>query len=343
MELIEGAIRMKCFPGAVAAVGRCEGIYRMGCYGNRCIYPDVLPMNIETRFDMASLTKIMATDTLFMVFMEKGLISVYDRVADYLKCFNGCGKDEVTMFNLLTHTAGFIPFTDLYNKCSDYEDAIKYICSTDLQYKPGSKVVYSDFSFILLGYILEKIGGDRLGKLCKKYIFDPLGMTHTSFNPAGENIAATEIDNKTGKPLIGTVHDENARFFGGISGHAGLFSNIKDAAKFANMFINGGRVGDVSFLSPVTVDAMTRNYTRDLGESRGLGWCIKGDKISSSGDIINPSAFGHTGFTGTSMWIDRINDIYIILLTNRVHPTRENAGILRFRRLFHNAVLASIE
>jgi CubicO group peptidase (beta-lactamase class C family) len=216
---------------------------------------------------------------------------------------------------------------------------IKYICESELEYKPGTRVIYSDFSYIILACILEKIGNERLDKLSRKYVFEPLGMDHTCFNPKGENIAATEFDPVTSKPLIGVVHDENARFLDGISGHAGLFSNIEDVSKLANMLINRGK----RFMSSPTFEAMIRNYTKGLDENRGIGWCIKGNELSSGGDIISPNAFGHTGFTGTSLWIDIENNIYAALLTNRVHPTRENMNIIRFRRLFHNMVLSAVE
>ncbi|OPJ60781.1 serine hydrolase domain-containing protein [Clostridium oryzae] len=337
-SMVDNAISKGYFPGAQVAVGRKNGVLRTDSLGSRCLYPNKLPMTKDTVFDLASLTKVVATNTLFMLFMEKGLISVYDKVDYYLKDFKGKYKESITIFNLLTHTAGFVPFKALYKLCRNYEDAVKYICGVELEYEPETKCIYSDFSFILLGYILEKIGGSRLDVLCDKYIFRPLEMHNTGYNPKGDNIAATEMDAESGKPFIGVCHDENGRFFDGISGHAGLFSNVSDLCKFADMLINKGR----NFISPLGFAAMTRNHTASLGEDRGYGWCVKGDRNSSGGDIISIGSFGHTGFTGTSMWIDVENDIYTILLTNRVHPTRENNNIIRFRRLFGNSVLSSL-
>lgn len=344
-KMVEEGVSKGYFPGCAAAVGNKEGVYRVMHYGNRCIYPEKKPLLRDTLFDLASLTKVTATNTLFMIFLDKGLVSVHDRVSDYIDDFKNEGRENITLFNLLTHTAGFPAFAPLYRLCRDYEDAIKYICRTELQYKPGTRVLYSDFSFILLGYILEKIGGERLDKLCKKYVFDPLGMKNTGFNPTSENIAATEIDSITGNPIIGICHDENGRFFEGISGHAGLFSNIDDMVRFADMLINKGRADKRVFISSAAFEAMVRNHTLNFDEYRGLGWCIKGpgDKVSSGGDLMSSSAFGHTGFTGTSMWVDVEKDIYVILLTNRIHPERENTSILRFRRVFHNAVMAALE
>ena len=343
LKFIEQGIEKEDFPGAAVVIGNKSEILRKRHFGNRCIYPEVIPMESDTLFDLASLTKVTATTTLFMVFMELGLVSLYDKVKEFLPDFTGQDKDEITLFNLLTHTAGFPPYKPLYKLCKDHDNAIKYIINLDLEYKPGTKVVYSDFSYIILGLILEMIGGDKLDKLCNKYVFKPLGMKNTCFNPITKNVAATEIKPEINMPLIGVVHDGNARFLGGVAGHAGLFSNIEDMAIFANMLINKGKAGKNSFLSPTTVSSMIRNYTSNLNEYRGLGWCVKGDKLSSGGDIISPSAFGHTGFTGTSIWVDMENNIYIVLLTNRVHPTRDNVNIIRFRRLFHNLVLSSIE
>ena len=338
-SLVKDAISKKYFPGAQVAVGSKDGMIKMECFGNRCIYPETLSLNKETLFDLASLTKVIATNTLFILFLEKGMISVYDKVDYYLNKFKGKYKEDITIFNLLTHTAGFVPCKPLYRLCNGYEDSIDYICKEELLYKPGTKCLYSDFSYILLGFILEKIGGHRLDVLSRKYIFEPLEMNNTVFNPKASNIAATEVDNETGKPFIGICHDENGRFFNGISGHAGLFSNITDLCKFSDMLINQGN----GFISNAGFLAMTSNHTYGLDENRGYGWCVKGDKnASGAGDIISQDAFGHTGFTGTSLWIDIKNDIYIILLTNRVHPTRDNLNIIRFRRLFSNAILSSV-
>lgn len=339
VNLIDDAIRNNFFPGAQLVIGHKNGIYVSESFGNKCIYPKILPLDKNTLFDMASLTKVMATTIVFIKFLEKGLISLYDKANYFLDDFKGRDKEDITILNLVTHTAGLAPFKPLYILCKGYKDSIKYICSSDLEYKPGTKVLYSDFSYIILAYILEKIGNERLDKLSKKYVFEPLGMDNTCFNPKGDNIAATEIDPNTNKPLVGIVHDENARFLGGIAGHAGLFSNMEDVSKFANMLINRGK----EFMSSPSFEAMVRNYTRGLDENRGIGWCIKGNELSSGGDLISPSAFGHTGFTGTSLWVDVENDVYVGLLTNRVHPCRDNLSIIRFRRVLHNVVLGAVE
>lgn len=342
-ELIEYGISKNYFPGAAAAVGHKSGIYKIEHYGNRCLIPNKLPMERDTLFDMASLTKVIATNTLFMIFLEKGLISLFDKVNQYVEYFMDEKKVDITLFNLLTHTAGLPAFGPLYRLCRDFEDAVKFISKEKLVYMPGSRVVYSDYGFILLKYILERVGQDSFDNLCRKYIFEPLDMKNTCFNPKSNNVAATEVELESGKTLMGVCHDENGRFFNGISGHAGLFSNIEDMTKFTSMLINKGNYKNKKLISKAAFMTMIQNYTEGFEENRALGWCVKGRTISSGGDIISPSAFGHTGFTGTSIWTDIENDIYIVLLTNRVHPTRENNNIIRFRRIFHNAVMAAVE
>lgn len=342
-ELIEYGISKNYFPGAAAAVGHKKGISKIEHYGNRCLIPNKLPIERDTLFDMASLTKVIATNTLFMIFLEKGLISLFDKVSQYVEYFKDEKKADITLFNLLTHTAGLPAFGPLYRLCRDFEDAVKFISKEKLVYMPGSRVVYSDYGFILLKYILESVGQDSFDNLCRKYIFEPLDMKNTCFNPKSSNVAATEIELESGKTLMGVCHDENGRFFNGISGHAGLFSNIEDMTKFASMLINKGNYKNRKLISRAAFMTMIQNYTEGFEENRALGWCVKGRTISSGGDIISPKAFGHTGFTGTSIWTDIENDIYIVLLTNRVHPTRENNNIIRFRRIFHNAVMAAVE
>ena len=277
-----------------------------------------------------------------MLLMQQGKLSIYDLVSDYLDDFKY--DEELRVINLLTHTSGFEPFSALYDNCSDYGEVIKYIAGTKRVFKIGEKVLYSDYNYILMKAIIEKITGESMDISCKKYLFEPLNMRDTCFNPAySDNIASTEFAKASGKYLKGIVHDENARYFGGISGHAGLFSTLEDLSKYCSMYLNDGRLSDGSvLLNRCTIECMIHNYTENLGEGRGLGFCVKDYGKCSGGDLLSTQAFGHTGFTGTSLWIDKKFGIYIILLTNRVHPYRSNNAIIRFRRIFHNAVVASI-
>ena len=348
--LLPIAVKSGVFPGAAAAVGCSSGLYRTGFIGSRCLEPEHFPVLTDTLYDLASLTKVVATTTLLMLFMEEGKISALDKVSCYIKGFSGGNKEFATITNLLTHTSGLTDHVRLDLLCRDYEDAIRYLTETSLVHNPGETVVYSCLGYILLGHILEKVGGDRLDVLCKKYIFEPLGMYNTCFNPSSSNVASTEYEQNGGRILAGRCHDENARFLRGVSGNAGLFSNIGDLAIFALMLANKGLHQGKPFLSNASIAAMTRNHTPHLNQDRGFGWCIRGDRLNgidgwttSAGDLMHPGAFGHTGFTGTSIWIDPENDLFTILLTNRVHPSRDNTALIHFRPLFHNAVMAGLD
>lgn len=335
-KLLDNGVEQGVFPGAVALVGNKDKIIFKHACGYRQLYPHKKFTNMDTMFDLASLTKVVATTPLVMKLVELGEISLYDEVGYYLpqfKCF-----EDLRIINLLTHTSGFKEFFSLYKLCKGLEDSLDFISKSKLQCNVGEKVIYSDNNFIILRSVIEKVLGESFEDSCYKYIFKPLNMTHTCFNPKDEeNIAATELDNGTGIYLKGVVHDENARFFNGVSGHAGLFSTAYDLSHYCSSYLDGNKV----FLSENSINAITYNYTKSLGDSRGLGFCIKcyGEN-SSGGELISQGAFGHTGFTGTSIWIDKALGIYIILLTNRVHPSRDNTKIIRFRRVFHNSVIS---
>lgn len=341
-KLIDDGVQKKVFPGAVACIGNKNGIIYKKISGYRSLYPKKEKMEIDTLFDMASLTKIVAVTPLVMILLEQGKISLYDLVSDYLEDFKE--DKETRIIHLLTHTSGFEPFSNLYNNCKDFDDAIKYIANTNKVFGVSQKVLYSDYNYILMKAIIEKITGEPMEVSCYKYLFKPIGMKDTGFNPKyKENIASTEFDSLSGTYLKGIVHDENARFFGGVSGHAGLFSTLDDLSKYCRMYLNDGIMENSErLLNKKTMEIMIHNYTFNLGESRGLGFCIKDYENSSGGELISKGAFGHTGFTGTSLWIDKELEVYIILLTNRVHPDRSNNEIIRFRRLFHNAVIAAL-
>lgn len=339
-SLIDKGIENGVFSCAAAAVGDINGTVKIKIAGNKRIVPYKEPLQRDSLFDLASLTKVVATNTLLMRMLEMGLISMHDKICEYLPDFNSDGKEYITIFNLVTHTSGLPAYVPFYKICSDFESSIKYICEEVKLNKVGV-VEYSDLNFILLGKIIEIVLGGRLDKLSKEYIFNPLNMLHTSYNPKIGDFVPTEKYKDSDDIICGVCHDENARFFGGISGHAGLFSTIDDMIKFAEMLLNKGKVNGEVFLSYPTYVRMIKDYTKGNSESRGLGWCIKGN-TSAGGDLFSEEAFGHTGFTGTSLWVDPFYGVYIILLTNRVHPTRNNIKILRFRRIFHNAVMASL-
>ena len=345
-RLIRRAISKKAFPGAVFLVARRGAIVAYEAHGEAVSVPPEIsrPMKLDTVFDLGSITKPVATATSLMILLERGKVRLNDPVSRYLPEYVEERKDEITLYNLLTHTSGLPAWRPLYKKCKSRWDFLKELCRMKLEYPPGSKVVYSCLGFILLTFIIERIAGESLASFSRDEIFKPLGMKDTLFNPPGEmrdRIAATEKCSWRRRILIGEVHDENAFGMGGVSGNAGLFSTAIDLAIFAQTFLNMGEYGQNRILSPLTVKLMTRNHTPELNEPRGLGWALKSNG-SSAGDLLSPFTFGHTGFPGCSLWIDPEEDLIVILLTNRVHPTRENDAILRIRPLFHNIIASSI-
>jgi len=345
--LIKLAISEKAFPGATFLVARKGMIVDHEAHGDAVSDPPSMsrPMEINTIFDMGSITKPVATATSFLILLERGKVLLSDPVDLYLPEYTGEKKGETTLYNLLTHTSGLPAWKPLYERCSCREEFLEEICQSKLEYSPGERVVYSCLGFILLTFILEKITGDGLDSFARREIFLPLGMKDTIFNPPESlrhRIAATERCKWRGRMLIGEVHDENAFGMGGVSGNAGLFSTALDLAIFAQTLLNMGEYGGTRVLSPLAVKLMTENHTAGLNEPRGIGWALKSKRGSSAGDLLSDSTFGHTGFPGDSLWIDPMNELIIVLLTNRVHPTRENDAILRFRSPFHNIIASSI-
>lgn len=343
-ELVSRLVSGGCFPGAVLLVARRGRIAFFEAFGHAQLYPEPRPMALDTVFDLASLTKVVATTPVILRLVERGELSLDDPVSLFFPAFGEGAKKGVRIWHLLTHTSGLPAHLPLYSLVSRGEDVYGYISRLSLEYEPGTRVVYSDLGFILLGRIAELATGEPLDRLARELVFEPLGMRETCFNPPPElreRAAATEYCRLRGRVLRGEVHDENAWFMGGVAGHAGLFSTAADLAVYAQMWLNGGSYGGVRVLSPATVELATRNHTQGLNECRGLGWALN-CRPCSCGDLMSPRAYGHTGFTGTSLWIDPDRELFVVLLTNRVHPTRENQCLLRARRLIHNTILASL-
>ncbi|RLG50842.1 MAG: hypothetical protein DRO00_08110 [Thermoproteota archaeon] len=341
-ELTMKWINKRAFPGAVYLIARKGVIVAHEAFGHAVKTPFTREMTKETIFDMASLTKVMATATSIMTLVERGALTLKEKVVDYFPEAKWRYK-EVTLWHLITHTSGLPPFKPVHKL--GREGIIKAILDSEQLCEPGKRVIYSDLGYILLGEIVKEVSGKPLDVYSRENIFLPLGMEDTMFNPPEhlkERIAATELCKWRGRVLIGEVHDERAYALGGVAGHAGLFSKALDAAIFAQMFLNLGKYDHVRVLSPLTVKKMTKNHTKGLGARRGLGWLINSRGVASSGDLLSTKAYGHTGFTGTSVWVDPKLKLLVVLLTNRVHPTRENEMILRFRPLFHNAVAGAI-
>ena len=321
--VVQEAVAKGQIPGAVLLVGHAGKVVFTKAYGSRSLVPTREPMTEDTIFDLASLTKVVATTPSVMKLFEQGRIRLDDPVTDYLPAFQG-GHSDITIRNLLTHFSGLRPDLDLKPEWSGYETGIEKALSDPPAGPPGVKFVYSDINFILLGEIVHKLSGKTLDEFAAETVFEPLGMKETGFRPAASlrpRIAPTEIDPATGKPLRGVVHDPTSRFMGGVAGHAGLFSTAADLARYAQMMLDEGKAEGQQLFSPLTIRKFTSPQTPP-GQPilRGLGWDIDSPFSSNRGELFPIGSYGHTGFTGTDLWIDPASQSYLILLTNAVHP-----------------------
>lgn len=332
--LLEEGLREGCYPGAVAACGNAEQVFAISCTGK--ISENGPDVNVQTRYDMASLSKIIGPTMLALRAIEDGDLTLWDRLERF---FPDCPEEKraITIRHLMTHTAGFAPAYWLSEEAASPEDALRVLLEHPLETPVGAEVHYSCMGYITLGKILETVYAKPLDQLARERVFEPLGMANTCYCPEDkENIAATEVDKETGVAWQGIVHDENARFLRGVSANAGVFSDIHDMIKLAQMLARGGD----GYLSGATVRKAISFQAGDDNVRRGLGFHLAGTPENYMGDLLPETAFGHTGFTGTSLAIDPATGFFVILLSNRVHPTRENARLFRFRRRMHNMLYA---
>jgi uncharacterized protein YbbC (DUF1343 family)/CubicO group peptidase (beta-lactamase class C family) len=320
---IDQAVTDGLIPGAVLIVGHDGKIVHRKAYGSRALVPQREAMTLDTIFDLASLTKVIATTSAAMKVFEDGKLRLSDKVTDYLPEFQG-GKSDITIRDLMTHFSGFKPDFDLDPPFSGYEAGIHRALIEKPQNPPGVRFVYSDTNFILLGEIVHGKSGKMLDELTRDEIFKPLEMVDTQFKPPASlrtRIAPTEIDTVTGLPFRGVVHDPRARLMGGVAGHAGLFSTATDLSRFAEMMLGMGTRDGARIFSPLTVRKFTSPETPpDQPTLRGLGWDVDSSYSSNRGELFPIGSYGHTGFTGTSVWIDPNTNSYVILLTNFIHP-----------------------
>ncbi len=340
-KLILKSIRDSVFPGAVLVIGNQDSIIYQKAFGHFTYDTTSPAMTLNTIFDLASVSKVVGTTTAAMILYDEGKLKLDEKVKTYLPEFDNHGKGEITVRNLLLHNSGLPAFKKYYDIYNTGEEVINDIMNTELIYKPGEKYVYSDLGIITLQKIIEKITGTTLDKFLEAKVFKPLGMNRTMYNPPDSlknQCAPTEIDTfYRMRQIQGEVHDERAYMLGGVAGHAGLFSTGPDLAKFAMMMLNGGRLNGRAYVKKSTIDYWTTRQTKQ--SSRALGWDTKStDGISSFGTKFSKNSFGHTGFTGTSIWFDKDNKIFVILLTNRVYPTRKNRKIYKMRAVYHDAI-----
>jgi uncharacterized protein YbbC (DUF1343 family)/CubicO group peptidase (beta-lactamase class C family) len=330
--LVRQAISEKKLPGAVVLIGRRDRIVYEKAIGNRALVPAVEPMTLDTIFDLASLTKVVATTTSIMMLVEEGKIRLSDRVSSLIPGFERYGKADITVRHLMTHLSGLRPDVDLGDAWSGADTAITIAIEEIPTAPPGERFVYSDINYFLLGDIVRRVSGETLDRFSHDRIFAPLGMKDTMFLPAANlraRIAPTENCTPLGWPcegpgssmLRGVVHDPTARRMGGVAGHAGLFSTAADLAIFCRMLLDGGVYRGTRILSPLTVAKMTTPAGSPTDRNvRGLGWDIDSVYSSNRGELLPVGSFGHTGFTGTSLWIDPVTGMFIVFLSNRVHP-----------------------
>ena len=330
-------------PGGSLAVGRYGRLVHMKGYGRLDTARASGAVDANTIYDMASLTKVIATTTASMILEEQGLLDLDRTVVSYLPEFNAPDKAPITVRMLVTHRGGLEAFAALYREFKGRDQYLTQINARPLKSQPGTATVYSDWDLILSQLVIERITGQTLDRFVAEKVFTPLGMTSTMFNPDSAlyfgRIAPTEIDTARGGLVHGKVHDENAWAIGGVSGHAGLFSTAHDVAIFAQMLLNGGTYNGVRILKPETVARWTAPQSGT--SSRALGWDTP-SKGSSAGRYFSPRSFGHTGFTGTSMWMDPERGLFVILLTNRVNPTRNNNKQVPLRKAVADAAQMSI-
>jgi len=331
-QLVEAAISAGDLPGAVVLVWHQGATVYHKAFGQRSVTPVSEPMTPDTIFDLASLTKVVATAPAVMMLVEDGLIRLRDPVSRYIPGFDRYGKARITVEHLLTHLSGLRPDFPLEEEFQGYETAITRAIDERPVDPPGTRVVYSDINFIVLAEIVARVSGEPFDRFVERRLFEPLGMNETGFLPTRDErprIAPTEPCRPLGWPcgdagasmLRGTVHDPTARRMGGVAGHAGVFAPADDLARFGEMLLAGGAFDDARVLSSLTVARMTRPATPpSMADRRGLGWDINSRYSSNRGDLFSSDSYGHTGFTGTSIWIDPATQTVVIFLSNRVHP-----------------------
>jgi serine-type D-Ala-D-Ala carboxypeptidase len=340
-QVLDRALRDGAFPGAIAVVGRRNSIVAEYAVGHLDWAPGSPPPDEHTMWDMASLTKVVGLTSGLMQLATEGRIDIEAPVQRYLPSWTGRNKNLVLVRHLSTHTSG-LPAFKAYDQITHDPDSLAALMfNTPLDTLPGARMVYSDIGAYMLGRVLEQVTGQSLDEYLHDHVFEPAGMHETMFRPPialRPRIAPTEYDSTQRHRLVrGMVHDERAYYLGGVSAHAGLFSSAHDVARFCQLMLNGGTIDGRNVIPASAIASFTKRQVAD----RALGW-QKPDGSNSAGHHMPETAYGHTGFTGTSIWIDPTDDVFIVLLTNRVDPTRANNKIGRVRVQLADAVMTTI-
>ena len=340
-NLLQRAVATSVSPAAVAEVGNCTGTLWRYSVGHLQMESNSPETRLDTIFDLASLTKVIATTTLTMTQIDAGKIDLDDRICAYIPEWNRSDRSHVTIRDLLTHSSGLTPHLSLFRDCNDRVDFEHAICQSPLEYEPKTCSVYSDLGFMLLGFILVALDPNRTPlDLQFASIAAERNWGEVCYRPNSlwrERIAPTEHDSWRGRLLIGEVHDENCYALGGVAGHAGLFGTTSAVGRFATDILNAAH--GIETLASARTFEQFKQRSSVSNSSRALGWDTM-LPTSSCGSRMSSEAIGHTGFTGTSLWIDPSNNRYIVLLTNRVHPSRSNNEILSFRPAFHDSIMS---
>lgn len=327
------SISLGTSPCYAAAVGRGDEVFFSDVYGNRTEHPSPLPLHREDLFDLASMTKLMATTPVALRLYEEGRLDLDAPLSAFFDA--PTDKQDIRVRQLMAHVSGLPAHLPLWRMDIEPEQVSNAILTSPLAAPTGTQVIYSCMGFILLGKIVEKIGGAPLNVLAKRYVFDPLGMSRTTFCPSQDIICVT-TEKKPGYSdyICGVVHDENARFMGGVSGNAGLFAPLDDVIRYAAMLSKRGE----GLLDRKTFDLAVTDATGLVGDSRGLGFQLYGGGTYPGGSRMSPGSYGHTGYTGTSLYVDNDTGVWVVLLTNRVHYGRDRDIFFVRRRLFHDTV-----
>lgn len=339
-QVILRGLREGDFTAAGLLVGQGDRVLYRRAFGRLSMEEDAPLCNEQTRYDLASITKPLVVGMLTLRALESGKLCLWDQLGTFLDAPED--KRQITIKQILTHTAGFPTGIHLWKMAVPPDRAAEALLNAPLLFEPGARVQYCCAGYILLGLLLECLYDMPLNELATQEVFWPLKMLSTGYLPQDGNIAATEMQDD-GRCLQGVVHDENARFLGGVAGNAGVFSTMDDLALFLQMLAAEGELPDGSrYLSPATLRMAMRNHTEGLGQGRGLGFYLPACDNGYTGDLFPPQTIGHTGFTGPSITLDPQSGLYVVLLTNRVCPSRDSLGIYRIRRLVHNAVAAQM-
>jgi CubicO group peptidase (beta-lactamase class C family) len=348
VSLLDSSVAEGVFPGAVLLVGH-EGRVVFSTAVGRYGIGDRRSVSDSTVYDLASVTKVLGLACATLMLTAEGKLDLDRPVAEYLPRFRGPMKDQVAVRHLLTHTSGLTAWRPFHLETQTRAEAIDSILAAELEFVPGTRYLYSDLGAITLTLIVESVAGESIDRLLERRVYRPLGMDWTRYRPPAQwidRIAPTEDDPWRGRVVRGEVHDENTVRLGGVSGHAGLFSIAPDLARYAQWMLDGyhGRLAPSSepYVTPELVRMFVTRQPGPDGAVRALGWDTPSAEGSSAGSLMSRNSFGHTGFTGTSIWIDPERELYVILLTNRVHPSRENREIGKVRPLVADAVVAAL-